>query len=415
MFQAAVFSLSLAYMSCTLLEYSNRRYARLFLIYILLNPATTMLFLVSPKDNLFSLAMMLLMTFAVRVYFTNGRWLQSISHSVMFIALLATGSLFRHNAVLFTLPLFFAVSLYIKKVRAVVILACTLALIYLIRYPLYDSLGVTRPGERQIETLGVPIVIIGNAVKEAPQKLDTDILEFAYSLAPQEVWREKFDVINGFTTVKYASSTNKMVIESTGWKKILWMAARCFWQAPVESLRGALGITSLVYSIAGPPLGRIIPTVLPEAEKLGLAYHKFLDLRFVQNMLGKVIALFGADNYKEVGGSGFRFTDYNDKGGTFTLQSLIILCNYAVMVLFRHVFWCIGVLNLAVIIFILARLDFSKLSGWKRMCLALPMLTHNFGTMLLLSGNDFRYFYCSFLVVPLILLVLLRDGTEVAS
>lgn len=430
LFQVIVSSLSLAYMSCTLLEYANRKYARLFLIYILLNPATLNLFLLQPKDNSFSMAMLLLMVFAVRVYFTNGKWLQSFVHSVIFVVVLTAGSLFRHNAVLFTLPLFFAVSLYIKKGRAVAIFMCTIVLVYLIRYPLYDSLGVIRPGKRQIETLGVPVTIIGNAVKESPEKLDKDILEFAYSLAPEDVWREKYNIIQGFTTVKTAMGfrarneeerqrlykvINVDTIEATDWRKILDMSARCFRQAPVSSLRGFLGVTSLVYSIAGPPLGRIVPTVWPEAKELGLVHVHSLDLSFVYDMLKKFLSLSGAYDYQsESGGGAFRFTGFHDESNTFTLQSLVILCNYAVMVLFRHVFWCIGLLNLVVIIFVLAKLDFSTLSGWKRMCFALPMLVHNFGTMLLLSGNDFRYFYCSYLVLPLILLVLLRDSSKEA-
>ena len=76
---------------------------------------------------------------------------------------------------------------------------------------------------------------------------------------------------------------------------------------------------------------------------------------------------------------------------------------------------CIGILNLAVIIFVWAKLDFSRVSGWKRLCFVLPMLVHNFGTMLLLQANDFRYFYYSYLVIPLVILVLLRDNSEVQS
>ncbi|MBQ3396620.1 MAG: hypothetical protein IJG55_09925, partial [Synergistaceae bacterium] len=100
---------------------------------------------------------------------------------------------------------------------------------------------------------------------------------------------------------------------------------------------------------------------------------------------------------------------YMNDGGGFSLQSLFILGEYAVMVLFRHIFWCIGVLNLAMIIFVLAKLDFSKLNDWKKLCFTLPLFCYNFGTMLLLKSNDFRYFYYSYLVFPLMLLMLIKS------
>ena len=427
LFQVIIFSLSLAYMSSVLMEYTNRRYAKYFLIYILLNPATTTIFLVTLKDSSFAIAMMLLMTFAVRIFFTGGKWLRSFLHSVIFVTVLAAGSLFRHNAVLFTLPLFFAVSLCVKKRHALTIFVSTLVLVYLVRYPLYDNLNVVRPGKRQIETSGVMISIIGNAVKESPERLDKDILEFAYSLASKDVWHEKYNIINGFISIKYAAherSRNEVekqklensiyidAIEEAGWKKIADMTFRCFKQAPLSSLRGALGVTSTVYGIAGPPLGRIVPQIAPN--NLGLSDNKSFNLSFVKKLLDSVVSFFGADNYKsETGGTSFRFSSYEGDNGNFTLQSLIILWNYAVMVLFRHVFWCIGLLNLVVIIFILAKLNFGKASDWKKLCIALPMLLHNFGTMLLLQANDFRYFYCSYLVLPLVLAVILRDNSEV--
>ena len=344
--------------------------------------------------------------------------------------MLVAGTLFRHNAVLFTLPLLFAVSLYIKKRHALFIFVCFLGLIYAVRFPLYESMNVVRPANnRQIETLGLPVTIIGNAVKEAPERLDKDILDFAYSLAPEDVWREKYNIINGFISVKYVAverarndaerkrfneTVNVHSIEDTGYIKILDMTLRCFRKAPWASLRGALGITSLVYGIAGPPLGRIIPQIAPNS--LGLEDNKFFRLDFVGVLLKKIISLFQADEYKTAtGGTAFMFTGFADDEGEFTLQSILRLCYYAAMVLFKHVFWCIGVLNLIVIIFLLARLDFGKLNDWKRLCFTFPMLVHNFGTMLLLSGNDFRYFYFSYLVLPLVLLVLLRDNSEAHS
>ena len=395
----------------------------------MLNPATLTIFITTPKDSSFSMALLIVTAFAIRIYFTRGKWLEGIIHNIMFIAVLTAGTLFRHNGILFTLPMLLGVSLCIKKRHAFILLVCFIGMIYAVRYPLYDSLNVIRPDRRQIETIGVPMCMIGNAVKETPELLDKDILDFAYSIAPAKIWEETFNVLGGgFSGIKYVSNVTERnksskeelqksvhinIIESVGYMEIIKMAFRCLRQSPFATLRGFCGLTSIVHSIAGPPLGRIVPVVAPN--RLGIVDNKFLDLTVLYVKLKQLISSSGADDYQiSQWGSGFRLTGFNDKG-TFSVQSLVILYEYVIMVLFRHVFWCIGVLNLTVIIFILGKLNFNRKRGWKKLFLSLPMLVHNFGTMLLLAGSDFRYFYFSYLVTPLILLLLIRDDKEEAA
>ena len=134
----------------------------------------------------------------------------------------------------------------------------------------------------------------------------------------------------------------------------------------MASLQGFAAPTSIVYGIAGIPLGRIVPAIAPN--NLGLFDNKTFDLSFIYKALNKLLAFSGAADYRKSGVNGYRFTAFVGEG-EFSLQSLLILCNYVVMVLFKHVFWCIGLLDLAVIIFLLARLNFGKVSDWKRFCL----------------------------------------------
>ena len=276
LFQIIIFSFSLACMAYTLIEYSNHSYAKFFLIYIMLNPVILNMSVIPVKDTPFAIASLLLMIFAARTYFTNGKWLD-IKHSIIFVLVMTACTLFRHNAILFTLPLLFAVSLYIKKRQAVLMLVCFLSLIYLIRYPLYESLNVERPvNNRQIETLGLPITIIGNAVKEAPEKLDDEVLDFAYSVMPDELWKKYSNIYLGFNSVKFILNDTKLTeeeraalagkvdiqsIERAGWKKILRLTFLCFKEAPLESLRGMLAITNMVHGITGIAYGTFAPIV----------------------------------------------------------------------------------------------------------------------------------------------------------
>ena len=115
----------------------------------------------------------------------------------------------------------------------------------------------------------------------------------------------------------------------------------------------------MVYSIAGPVRWWIIP---------GIVHNKYgIEGRGV-NLLQKIFVLY------------LRFTRW--------------LC--------KHVFWHIGVLMLIMFILILA-----KVYDIKKLFLVLALFSHNFGTMLLLSGDDFRFFYCTYLIMPLVCLVLL--------
>ena len=95
-----------------------------------------------------------------------------------------------------------------------------------------------------------------------------------------------------------------------------------------------------------------------------------------------------------------------------SLQTLMIVVFSAVVVLFKYIFQSIGVINLIVLIFVLSKLKFNRKHDWKRLCLVLPLFTYNFGTMLLLTSPLFRVFYYSYLILPLIILVLLKDEVD---
>lgn len=415
LFQLIIFSLSLAYMACVMSEYANRKYSKRFMWYIMLNPATLSLAITPQKDTMFAVTCMLLLCFGTRIYFTNGKWIQNTLRTSIFIIILTLCTLFRHNAILFTLPLLFAVSLFMTKRRALVILVCFACLLWAVKYPLYESLNVERPGRRQVEMLGLPMSVIGNAVKETPELIDSDIKEFAYTVAPKIIWDEIFNIFIGFNSVEYSSgripesererfknieSVNLDAIESAGWRSVLNMALRCFRVSPWHGLRAVLAPASIVYAVTGPPIGRIIPVV--KQNDYGLANNNFFRLDAIANVIRKILPF--NDN---ITGNYYM----NNEGG-FSLQSLFILGEYAVMVLFKYIFWCIGIINLAMIIFVLAKLDFSKLNDWKKLCFTLPLFCYNFGTMLLLKGNDFRIFYYSYLVMPLMLMILILRKDE---
>jgi hypothetical protein len=65
---------------------------------------------------------------------------------------------------------------------------------------------------------------------------------------------------------------------------------------------------------------------------------------------------------------------------------------------------------LAMLAFMLGRSNLRRWVEWKRLFLCLPVFVYNFGTMLLLSSIDYRFFYETFLLCPLVILIMLKDN-----
>ena len=68
----------------------------------------------------------------------------------------------------------------------------------------------------------------------------------------------------------------------------------------------------------------------------------------------------------------------------------------------KYLFWYVGVINLVVMIIALGK-------GGVKSLYALPLLCYNFGSMFLQAGSEYRYFYMSFPVLPVLLFLLLGE------
>ena len=341
LFQIMVFSVAFTYTLCVLAEYGNARYAKLVMIYTLVSPATLGFMLFALKDTGLAIASMLLMTFMARAYFTGGAWFDDVKHVILFALILSAATIFRHNAILFTLPLLLCAMFYAKSLHRFLLPVVFIAAVLFVKMPLYSWLDVQKPGYRQFETLGIPLAIITEAADKTPERLDQDIIDFAHELD-----RDK--------------------VEETGAVRILKMSWRCVKAAPMVCLKKILDVTDMVYGIAGIFIGGNVPYIHENRWRL------------------------------EMKGAGF-------------LQRIFWYYSYGTMMLMKHVFWHLGVLHLAVIVMLLAHFSIKK------MCLVLPMFMYNFGTMLLLKIDDFRFFYYSLLIMPVIFLIILHTDKEANS
>ena len=332
LFQIIWFSLALSYMVKTFLRHGNLSFATISYILILFNPVTGAIIKQPWKDVTLAIFAIFMSCYALNIFF-DGDWIKKPLNLILTSLVTAAATIIRHNAVLFTLPLAVAMVHYIKGKKFKVIYPVLAATVFvLIKGPLYSSLNVTNPGSRVTETMGLPMIIIGETVKESPELLDDDVLDFAYSIAPKEKWDE-FYTSGDFNNIKFNGDINTNPIEDAGTAGVLGYMLSCFISSPKYALKGLIDGTKMVYAVSGDI------TWSPE----------FIPPKLLSPILSSPL---------------------------------------------KYVILYVGLGNLAVVFFSLQRKN-----GW----FSIPLLCHNFGTMLLLTGPDYRFFYLTYPVTWIIL------------
>lgn len=370
LFQMIYFSLIMGYMGMVIYKHSNLKTALISIVYIVLNPFTGWMLIFPTKDVGFAIAACLSMIMLVEAYFSK-EWANKWWRTVLLGIVLANATLFRHNGILFTFMLIIALPFILSKKQSLIVISTFAIFVFIIRIPVYNALNVEKPKERVTEMTGLPLTILGNVVKEAPEKLDEETLNFAYSIAPKKDW-EDFYVCGSFNHLKFQGFEpprfNKHLIEEAGVAKMLRITAQCFKRAPEESLSALIALTDIVYS-----------------------------LERIDGDWDWAIMEYGRINHN---------ITYS---GNVQLAS--ILKNYKSLIyktILRY-FRIIGIALLFITILVVSKTNFRKFDDWKRLFICLPIYSYDFGTMLLLSGSDSRFFYSTLLLAPLIAVIMLRE------
>ncbi len=370
LFQIFVLSLAISYSLLSLQKYTNNKYALFALLFIVLNPKVSNTTLYPWKDVPFAIGALLMTSFSLHIFCTRGNWIKRKANLILFIVVFALTTLFRHNALLFTIPLIIAVTFYLDKKSVMVICICAAALIAGIKGPLYSALNVESPDQRQVETLGLPMTIIGAAVTYTPELVDHETLDFAYKIAPRDVWEEKYHY-GSYNDVKWDSHTNNDVIEEYGTLKVLTMALRCFKNCPSASLKGLIKITDVVYSMCDDYIYDDMPKIV--GNQYGIVSH-----------------------------------------GIPLLQKMNYIVSKSLLVLFPWLFLYVGSMHFVIITSVLAKCKLNNWEDWKKILLVFPMFIYNYGTTLLLTGaeDSSRFFFYTFLLMPTLLVFLFRNNEE---
>jgi hypothetical protein len=334
-------------------------------VFLAWNPQTHRILLFMWKDSALTLFMVLFTVYLINVWLTGGAWLHKKRNLAVWILVLISISMVRHNGILFTIPFLVLAFFSFKEIRkeAAASLVLMLAGMMIIKYPVYDLVGASRPDQAYVETVGVPMTILCNIHETAPESLDPAAAEFLDQIGPEKRW-QNYEMGN-YNSFKFVTNANT-VIKETPAADFLAFTARTIANAPGLSVQAVYQVTRMVWDVRG------------ETQ-----WHSDLDFQIREN--------------------DWNFAYVENREGL--RQVLNDLDNWTADSLLDKLFSYNGIHLLALILctlFVFVR----KGKGWKALCITLPLLAYSYGTMLLLCGPTYRFFHFnSVIFVPLCLLM----------
>lgn len=335
-------------------------------IYITANLNTIYILLFPWKDSAESIFALVLFTYLIQVYATKGEWLKKWYHLAAFslVAFLANGM--RHNAILLVASIILILFSFLKNIRRS-LLICTAALLvgtWIWSGPVMALGKVEEPGKRVVETVGLPMTVLSHVYMYDRDVMSDDAKAFMSSLATEEQWESNYED-GDFNSIKWISPDTLELVNQAGYQTILRYTLEAIRSAPRTAAEGFIALTALVYGFDGPDGYLIIPYIADSNLISGLEKPLMANLE-----------------------------------STYRL-----VCEYTPV---KYLFCYIGIVILLLLFMAVGKLGNGNLS---KVFMVLAPMAYNFGTMLLLSGSDFRFFHFNFvIIVPLLFIILMREG-----
>ena len=366
MVQVVVFSLLIAWLYSTLRRYGyNKRLSYLVVVLAVANPFTTSLLRVPWKDTAFALTGLAVTVCLINILQTKGAWLSG-KRLVGVAVLLFFASFLRHNGFFYSLPLAIILPFSVARANrgravACVALAAVVSLSYVSLRGYWIKAGVI--GEKRksqgisyqgfAESVGLPMCIMAESYVIHPEKTPSDVSAFLETMGDRDFWVQNYK--GDFNSVKF-----RCLKEPTG-PKIAAVGRERFFRIffgavkanPVSAIKSFLHVTSQAWAPFPKTIGNAVACA-----GTGLVAT---DINVYQQMV--LLSPFGA---------------ISSAPGFYLL--CIILAT------------CYGVLK----------------NGFRVCVLSLPFILYQFGTMLFLSGFDYRFFYITVLSGGTVCLVLFR-------
>ncbi len=359
-FQLIWFALALGYLYYVMYsEGCSIPFLAFSFVFIAANPNTALIMLYPWKDSAFTILATVCFSQLIRIYRSNGTWLKKPLNMLAFSLFCFLANGVRHNAILLILPLFAIVFIFFKNSRRDTLKAVAVfaVLLLILKLPLYSAFDVGSPKHRTTETVGLPMTVLADIYMNDREALSDEAVEFLDSLATQENW-EKHYSFGGFNSFKWSDGTIYDKIDSEGAVNILKYTLNGARNSPETAKKSLLTLTKMVWSCDG-------------------------------------------GNGWTVGYGITR----NDMGikAEHDSESATVINSYRRAVnelAFKYLFNFTGVVILVLLFSAVSKIGRN---GLAKAFSVIPLMIYNFGTMLLLTGHDFRFFHLNFvIVVPLI-------------
>ena len=370
LFQIFCYCGAMGYACHVINKHFGIRWAFGALAWMVLNPLVMMTSMHPWKDVGFAICALLLAAFALEAVVSKGQWLQSLKNLICFAAAAVAASIFRHNGILFVAPVVLAMALFLSRKRALALCLSVVVLFGAIKGPVYWLLDVQNPAQRQVETLGLPMTVIGAVASQNPDALDPETKEFVYRVSPKEVWEEAY-ILGDYNAIKYHDRTNNDVIEEYGRGKVLAMMVRTAVSDPKNALSGLVALTKQLFGLSGAAMDFALPRVVGQHDVI----------KQVPN-----------------------------------IPMMKVLKTYAegVKTYLSHIFLHLGIQHFILLAFLLAKVKLKKRLDWSKLLVVLGVFCYNFGSGLLLTsyGDIYRFFFYTFPLMPVLLLMLCCNHDE---
>ena len=385
-FQIMAFSIVVGYTVATLEAWGiKKRYIAFFMIAVVSHSTTRNILLYAWKDAALTILSLCLAVYMLNIVLSKGKWL-SKWYNVCAIAIIGSlVTLVRHNGFFFTIPLgILLVVCYVKTIRKVLFAIATSVLLILgvtrVLYPMAGVVMVTDDSTHVFtESVGLPMTILSGVMARNPEKLDDRTRQFMNRIATDMEWRATFELGN-YNSVKFGGlHTCKFVAEISP-RELMRMTLQTIRNAPKYSLLNILALTSMVWS----------PFVWHHGYG-GIDNDNPEHIATVASV--REIAIM--QQVRSVSRIFYGFIN-------ITLNMLIPSFVFSSIGLHMLLLLLVGVYSL------------NRNLGAKALVLFIPSVAYNLGTMLLLSGPDYRFFHFNTVItLPLIVALLARNVGEI--
>jgi hypothetical protein len=362
-FQITVFSIGVGYLVATLDSWDFGK-GRLLVagLFIVLNPYTMNIMMYPLKDSALTVLITYVIIMVINIYYTDGLWFLKYRNVVLFALTIGLASIVRHNGVFFTAPLcILIVMMYSRRnIKALFSVALAVLVIFIIKVPLYNVLNVSRPKNVYIESVGVPMTILGDTMVKKPHLLPPEAKEFLNLMATDEEWRKEY-IPGNYNSIKHDFKASA-IVETVAPKTLLkWTLQTCI-NARYEAFHAFCDVTDIVWdifkgaSLIRPPA----PGTNAVARVLHMCFVAYTGLCWSLPVISSLFANVGL------------------------LMLLLLLAG----------------------IFSLGK------NGIRILPLVIPPVCYNLGTMMLLCGDDVRFFHFNVVITLPLLFVLLSKQEQ---